>query len=186
MNLKNLVLSIAIAILTICVTIYGINTFYSSPEYNDFCGEYQTAEYIDNPIRCEDVGGYWYYDGLKSTDGKVTGYCDRNYYCSREYNSAQENWYRNIFFIGLPLGIIILLIGAFLFSLEFVGVGLMAGGVITIIYSTWGFFIQSADWVRFVISLVGLIAIIYSAYWYTKKVTKLEKKTHKRLTKKRK
>jgi hypothetical protein len=30
----------------------------------------------------------------------------------------------------------------------------MWGGVITIIYSTWGLFIQSANWIKFTISLV--------------------------------
>jgi len=171
MSVKNIVLSVAIAILTICVTVYGINTFYSSPEYNNFCGEYQTAEYIDSQERCEANEGYWYYDGLKSVEGNPTGYCDRNYYCSKEFNDAQETWYRNIFFIGLPLGIILIILGAFLFSLEFVGAGLMWGGVATIIYSTWGFFIQSADWIKFTLSLIALAIIIYFAYWYNKKVT---------------
>ncbi len=185
MNLKNFALAVAIAVLTICVTVYGINTFYSAPKYDDFCGQYQTAEFIDTPARCEETGGYWYSDGLKSTDGNVTGYCDRSYYCSREYTSAQDSWNRNVFFIGLPLGIIIILLGAFLFNLEFVGAGLMWGGVATIIYSTWGFFIQSADWIKFLISLIALGIIIYFAYWYTKRVEKKKSFVKKILKRKR-
>jgi len=170
MSLKNIVLSVAIAVLTICVAVYGINTFYPSPEYNSYCPEYQTAEYIDSPQRCEANSGYWYPYEEKTLEGEINGYCDRNYYCHKDFNSAQETWYRNIFFIGLPLGILIIIVGAFLFSLEFVGVGLMWGGVVTMVYSTWGFFLQSVDWIKFTISLVALAVIISFAYWYNKRV----------------
>ncbi|MBU2053109.1 MAG: hypothetical protein V1788_00955 [Nanoarchaeota archaeon] len=38
MKIKNAVLGIAIVVLTIFVTVYGINTFYEKPVYDDFCG----------------------------------------------------------------------------------------------------------------------------------------------------
>ncbi|MFH1311048.1 MAG: hypothetical protein ABIH65_01440 [Nanoarchaeota archaeon] len=38
MNLKNVLLAIAIIILTIFVTFYGINTLFPKPDYEDFCG----------------------------------------------------------------------------------------------------------------------------------------------------
>ena len=47
MSLKNIILGIAIIILTISVAVYGINIFYDRPEYGDFCGEFKTAEIID-------------------------------------------------------------------------------------------------------------------------------------------
>ena len=37
MILKNIVLGIAIIILTISVAVYGINLLYDKPEYADFC-----------------------------------------------------------------------------------------------------------------------------------------------------
>jgi|TARA_Y100000034_G_scaffold130733_1_gene189914 hypothetical protein len=56
-SLKNIVLGIAIIILTISVAIYGINLFYDRPEYSDFCEEFKTAEVIDTQERCEAIGG---------------------------------------------------------------------------------------------------------------------------------
>jgi len=57
MNIKNVVIGIAIIILTIFVAVYGINTFYPKPEYNDFCGEMKTREIITTQEKCEEIGG---------------------------------------------------------------------------------------------------------------------------------
>ena len=45
MNLKNVLLSIAIIILTIFVTYYGINTLFPKPAYEDFCSLGQFGDY---------------------------------------------------------------------------------------------------------------------------------------------
>jgi len=165
MGIKNFVLGIAIAILTISVSIYGIHTFYSSPEFSNFCNDSREYSPVETSSECQQLEGYWR-DYGKQIDGKEEGYCDLNYYCSEDYQNAREKWNKNLFYIGLPLGILIILLGAFLFKLEFVGAGLMGGGVITIIYSTWTFFFQSTQTVKFILSLIGLVLIIYFAYKY--------------------
>jgi hypothetical protein len=168
MHIKNIALSVVIIILTIFVTVYGINTFYSRPQYDNFCGEVQSPQIIEDASTCESIGGKWSnYDA--PVKGEFNGYCDREYTCRTNYDNAMEKWRQNVFFIGLPLGIIIILIGVFVFNLEFVGAGLTFGGIGTILYSAWGFFWESADWVRFVISLVALAIIIFFAYWYNRK-----------------
>jgi hypothetical protein len=167
MGVKNFVLGIAIAVLTISVAIYGIHTFYPSPEFSDFCNESKGYSIIETPSECESLNGSWI-DYGKQMDGNLNGYCDLNYYCSKEYQNASEKWDKKLFYIGLPLGILIILLGAFLFKLEFVGAGLMWGGVVTIIYSTWNFFFQSSQSVKFILSLMGLVLIIYLAYRYNR------------------
>ena len=71
--------------------------------------------------------------------------------------------------VALPLGIIIIIIGAFVFGLEAVGAGLMGGGVGTILYGVGGYWRYSADLMKFLLSLVGLIVVIYVAYWFNHK-----------------
>lgn len=168
MNIKNFVLGIAIAVLTIAVSIYGIHTFYSSPEFSDFCNDSSWEPVPRSAQDCLDKQGKWI-DYSKYEGNEESGYCDLNYSCSQEYSSSQKIWSKNLFYIGLPLGILIILLGAFLFKLEFVGAGLMWGGVITIIYSTWGFFMQSAQAMKFILSLVGLVIVIYFAYRFNRK-----------------
>lgn len=172
MSLKNIILGIAIIILTISVAVYGINIFYDRPEYSDFCEEFKTAEVIDNQQRCEEIGGKWNGDGIPRpvADGKsVSGFCDRDYTCRMELEDAQKKHSRNIFLIALPLGILVIALGAFVFGLEAVGAGLMGGGIGIILYGTGGFWRFADDWLKFVLSLVGLVALIWLAYWFNSK-----------------
>ena len=125
MNLKNIILGIAIIILTISVAVYGVNIFYDKPEYADFCEEFKTAAVItDNQERCEEIGGKWNEDGIprrieSTTD--VTGFCDRDYTCRMEFEDAQEKYSTKVFLFALPLGIVVIAVGAFVFGLEAVG-----------------------------------------------------------------
>ena len=176
MNVKNLVLGIAIIIVSISVVIYGINAFYSRPEYSDYCGEFKTAEFINTSERCEEVGGQWNDYGVESprkVDGDVsTGWCERDYVCREEYNNDSEIYRRNIFLIAIPLGILIIALGALVFSLDAVGAGLMGGGVGTIIYGVGGYWQYTQDWLKFIISLIGLVALIWLSYYFNKKFGK--------------
>ena len=171
MNLKNIILGIAIIILTISVAVYGINIFYDKPEYADFCGEFKTAEVIDNQERCEEIGGKWSEDGSpRPLNGEgVKGFCNRDYTCRMELEDAQEKYSRNIFLFALPFGIVVIAVGAFVFGLEAVGAGLMGGGVGIILYGVGGFWRFADDWLKFILSLIGLIAVIWLAYWFNSK-----------------
>lgn len=209
MGLKNVVLGIAIIILTLFVGVYGINTFYEKPEYNDFCGErgvplkerlvepeicpavcvemYEIKEVQCvaapcNPV-CEynECGSGCGPDGI-NTFGKLSQ-CEitltgKN--CYNIYDEEMKKYSKNVFLIAIPLGILIIAIGVFFFSLESVGVGLMGGGIGTLLYGTWGFFWQASDVIRFIISLIGLIAIIGMAYWLNSKNWNVWKRKGKR------
>ena len=177
MKIKNTVIGIAIIILTIFVTFYGINTFYPRPDYDDFCGEMKTQELIISLERCEEVGGKWnVYEVIEPIKGAQEGFCDRDYYCRQEMEEATKIRSRNVFLIALPLGILIIAFGAFLFSLDAVGAGLMGGGVGTLIYGAGAYWPYSENWIRFIISLVGLIVLIFLAYWFNKRIEKNKKR----------
>jgi hypothetical protein len=172
MSLKNVVIGIAIIILTISVAVYGVNTFYASPEYEDFCDESRIAEVIEDAERCEAIGGQWsVYDGPRSVDG-AEGYCDRDFTCREEYEDARETYSRNLFLITLPLGILIIALGALIFGLEAVGAGLMGGGVGIILWGVGGFWRFADDWLKFLLSLVGLVILIWLAYYFNKRLEK--------------
>ncbi|MDP2628672.1 MAG: hypothetical protein Q8P15_02115 [Nanoarchaeota archaeon] len=172
MSLKNLVIGIAIIILTISVVVYGVSTFYEEPKYEDFCGDYRTQEIIETQERCEEIGGMWnsYGEIPKPVNGEtIEGYCDRDYTCRQEYETANEKYSRNLFLITLPIGIAIIALGAIVFGLEAVGAGLMGGGVGTILWGVTGFWRFADDWLKFILSLVGLIVLIWLAYYFNRK-----------------
>ncbi len=173
MDIKNIVIGVAIIILTIFVTFYGINTFYPKPNYDDFCGEIKTQEVINSLERCEEIGGKWgVYESVRPVEGGAEGFCDRDYYCRQDLEDARKIRSRNVFLIALPLGIMIIVFGAFVFGLETVGAGLMGGGVGTLIYGAGAYWPYSENWIRFAISLLGLMVLIWFAYWFNKKMEK--------------
>ena len=177
MDIKNIIIGIAIIILTIFMGFYGINTFYPRPDYDDFCGDIKTQEKIETYERCEEVGGKWsVYESIGPAEERAEGFCDRDYYCRQDLEDARRIRSRNVFFIALPLGIFIIVFGAFLFSLEAVGAGLMGGGVGTLIYGAGAYWPYSENWIRFVISLVGLVILIFLTYrfntWFEKRKKK--------------
>ncbi|MFH1311047.1 MAG: hypothetical protein ABIH65_01435 [Nanoarchaeota archaeon] len=85
---------------------------------------------------------------------------------------------KKVFFLALPVGIAIVALGAFFFGLETVGVGLMGGGIGTLIYGSGAYWPYTLNWIRFLISLIGLVILIWLAYYFNKKFGK--KKSSKR------
>jgi hypothetical protein len=174
MKLREIILGIAVMILTIFVVVYGVSIFYPIVKYNDYCEEFKSAQIIDTFEECEKVGGNWiFYEDIKPVEGRdINGFCERNYSCNEEYKEAQEDRSKMIFFIVLPLGILLLILGGFLFGLESVGAGLMGGGIGSILYGAGGYWRYGTDILRFSLSLIGLIAVIYLSYWFNKKFGK--------------
>src|SRR3989339_446217 len=156
--IKNVVLGFAIFILTMFVTIYGINTFYERPQYNDYCEEFKTVKYISDEASCIELGGRWTAQEIQCIqDSKsITTPCP-------------EKYSRNVFLIAVPLGILIIALGTFIFNLNPVGVGLMFGGIGTLIYGAGGYWQYSENLFKFLISLVGLGIVIWFAYRFNKK-----------------
>ncbi|MFW6233160.1 MAG: hypothetical protein ACOC3Z_00695 [Nanoarchaeota archaeon] len=168
MNIKNLAIGIAIMILTLFVVMYGINTIYSEPKYEDYCNSsiIKSVKIIENKEKCIENNGKW--NSYDTPLNNRTGYCDSDYYCRQDYDNANENYYKNIFLITLPIGILIILIGMFLFGLEFVGSGLIGGGVLSIIYGVGSYWRYSEDVLKFILSFIGLIIVILAAYKFNK------------------
>ncbi len=176
MHIKNVVIGIAIIILTISVAIYGISTFYPEPDYSDYCDDFRYNIEINNSEQCDAAEGKWNeFNGPKPVEG-AEGYCNLNYYCEQEYSEVSEKRSKIIFLIAVPLGILVIILGALVFGLEAVGAGLMGGGVGIILYGVGGFWRFAQDWLKFLISLIGLVILIWFSYWFNEKSMKKGKK----------
>ena len=167
-SIKNIVFGIAIFFLTMFVGIYGISTLYEkAPDYNDYC------PVINVESECIAHGGIWNNYSYEGNPAKTVpaqpGYCDIYQKCSKEWDSAQEKYHRKVFFVALPLGIIVIAIGALAFGLEAVGAGLMAGGVGILLYGAGGYWQYAKDAIKFILSLIGLVVVIWLAYFINRK-----------------
>jgi hypothetical protein len=171
-SVKNVVLGIAIFLLAMFVGIYGIRAFYGAePKYENFCLQNM---YI-NQSNCELGNGTWINNGGQVVSPEVPtkvipgGYCDTTI-CQKNWDAANEKYTKGVFFIAAPLGVIMIAIGALVFGLEFVGAGLMAGGVGIIFFGVMGYWRFTTDWWKFIILLVGLLVVIWIGYFLNKRL----------------
>lgn len=171
MNIKNLILGIAIFILTVSVGIYGINTFYGAePKYESYC--VPSYSLINSSTACESINGTWQvYPVEKNIQNNyyTTGYCDTYRTCQPLYDAAVEKYSKGVFVIALPLGILIIAIGAIAFGLEFVGAGLMAGGVGILFFGVVNYWRFADDWIKFVLSAAGLVVVVLVGYYFNRR-----------------
>lgn len=190
MNMKNLVIGIAILILTISVVVYGVSLIYDSPEYSDYCSNNLKPALDLNdtqvcPAVCvemweikgtecvyNDCGSGCGPNGVTSFETKQQCEAALTGNCYESYEKAREDYSKNLFLITLPLGIIIIFVGALVFGLETVGAGLMGGGVGVILWGIGSFWRYAGESIKFILSLIGLIVIIWFAYYFNKDKSK--------------
>lgn len=169
---KNIVLTISIFILTLFVTIYGLNTLFERPSYDNYCQNIAPKS-LNNQTACIAEGGKW--TSYERPENNITGYCDTTFECRTTFDEANKRYSKKLFLIAMPLAILIIIIGAFL-SITSVGTGLMLGGVGTILYGTGSYWGYASNPLKFIISLIGLAILIWLAFRLERKVVKKKKR----------
>ncbi len=140
-KLKQRILTIAIAIIFVLFIGYGIQTFYPAPEYEDYCEE--RAIPVARTIE-------------EAEDLEQTELFEKQKQCRDDFENARQSYDRIVFIITAIIGIITIAVGVIL-KLESVSAGLMAGGVLTIVYGAIRYWYNMPDYIRF--SLLGLVLV---------------------------
>lgn len=171
MRVKNLVLGMGIVVVYALVLWQGIQAFYPSPEWDNFCDVRPrdlsrlqlpencafSSELVDKENACSKVKGFFQYE-YDDAGCIIDGYCDE---CQIDYNEARDGYSKNIFIISLIIGIVTLVVGFFVLKVEPVGSALLASGVWAIFYGTvWNWRNFGNVW-RFVLLLIVLVALIW-------------------------
>ncbi|MBX4212340.1 hypothetical protein KW787_02705 [Candidatus Pacearchaeota archaeon] len=176
MNVKNIVLGIGIFIVYMLMLGYGIEAFYPSPKYEAYCTgnefTYPKIPYGVTPTNCsyspqlqqqeqacyanQGQPAYTYND----QGCPVSAQCN---YCMKDFNDAQKSYSKVIFIIALITGIITLIVGFAILSVEPVGSALMASGIGAIFYGSVRNWANLSDIWRFLLLLVSLVILIWIA-----------------------
>src|SRR3989344_1654824 len=167
MNVKERILAIALAIIFVLFIHFGLNTFYISPKWDDYCGpnKYMPGE-IYSEQNCIAFNGTWTPYPLpekRAENITVTGWCDLTRECQESFDTVNEQYNRVIFILAGIIGLVTIIAATFL-NVESVALGLMGGGVLTIIYGTIRYLGNAEDWLRFAILGIVLIILIGLAY----------------------
>ncbi len=183
MDLKSKILTIGIALLLVFFVFVGIETFYPSPKWDDFCKEDLNFKTYETQAACEDAKGKWMENYPKPVCAQGVpcpqGYCDVQYYCRKDFEEVNKAYERQVFFIGVSLGIALFVIG-FLLQLETVSAGLTGGSVIVMTFSVMRYWNNLSDYAKFGILGFALAVLIYIAYKRTTKALGSKGKKSKR------
>ncbi len=189
-GLKQIAVAAAVAILFAVFVALLVDLIYPEPRYDAFCaadvyGKYPRP-YIEPPGRCDyDYQNNSAYnqclmDGATPVfDYNQTGcpvYESCNF-CNKEFDEAQKSYSRNIFIIVGIIGIIAIFAGT-LWRIEFLGTGLMFGGIFLLFYGTVRYFGDADKTLRVLIVFAELLIVIWIGYkkLYKKEERKKQKK----------
>ncbi len=161
-KIKQILLAVGIMVIFNFFVFYGIEAFYDSPEYQDFCPDRPFPVMNETQETCESAGGYWNPPMCPSGE-KCQGYCDMYYKCQKEFDAARKPYERNVFVISMVIGILTILVSLFL-PLESVSSGFMAGGVIVLIVGVIRYWNDLNEVLRFVILGIVLAILVWIGY----------------------
>ena len=199
-NVKNLVLGIGIIVVFALALWQGIEAFYPSSKYEDFCKS--TAPQVPmlkqgavcdlssqlqrEEERCYQQRGYPIYEYNNEGCQTSVKECDL---CNIDFEKSQDNHAKSAFYIALIIGLIALIVGYSILTIEPVGSALIGAGIWSFF---WGTLVNwrnlSSIW-RFLLLLLALILIIYitiklnTKKSQSKKKSKLLKKQKERFNK---
>lgn len=183
MNVKNLVLGIGIFIVYLLVLNYGIEAFYPSPQYDDFCDGKQYYYPGSTPAKpsegvnctitpsqqqsdmCMQQGGNVVADTYSAQGCALTFKCDT---CSKDWVEAQRAHSKIVFLISLIAGVLTLIVGWLFLTFEPVGSALMASGIGAFVFGSIRNWNNLSDVWRFLLLLVALVLLIWIAYMLNK------------------
>ena len=189
---KRVLLAVSIAIVLALFVGYGINSFYHPPRYENFCNE---TQYYPEPVKlyqgtgqllvaenCTTICKQMYPPKeLQQSCTSSVGYIKENHddlgcitsfrceTCQVEFDKVDEHYNRNVFIITSIVGLLALIVGGVLLSVEGVSAGIMGGGILTIIYGTIRFWTNLPDYGRFTILGIVLAVLIWVGYKKIKK-----------------
>ena len=162
MDIKQKLLALAIAIVLVLFIAVGIDTFYKAPE--NPCGriyEAQPKAFISN---CE----------LLQEPNKTNCFIEQQRFyenqsiesqkCYDEFQPIENLYKRNVFIILAILGVISIIVGFLLKELQALSLGLMFGGLITIIVGIIRYWANMNEYLRFIILGILLVILIWISY----------------------
>ncbi|MEK6908941.1 MAG: hypothetical protein AABX23_02730 [Nanoarchaeota archaeon] len=178
MKFKKFILGLGIFIVFALSLFQGLETFYPTPQWDDFCTNHAGPIGIKEPTSCSNLPdlqtkaeqcweskGQFVYE-YDSNGCAIDGYCDG---CSIDYENALDKHSQRVFIIAILVGILVFVAGLFLLSTEPVGSALMASGIWSVFYGVVKNWRNFTDSWRFLLLFVLLIVLIWVALRFNKK-----------------
>jgi hypothetical protein len=164
----NAVFGIGIAVVIYIVVLLGIQAFYPSVEYGDYCNDTFYAKPVMDFYSCDNNITVGECRELISEEANY----EENERCWEAYDEAQEKYNQNFFIIATLIGTLIIVAAYFFLSITNISAGIACSGIVLIL---WGFMRgwQSTDnMIKFIVSIIIASVVIFLAVKVNKKLNK--------------
>ena len=142
---KKIVLGFGIALVFAAVVHYGICTLFPEPKWND----YQIKGYYHLYKKASEI------EKDKLEKMKI----EKN----DLYKKHNEEWAIKYFYIGLPAGVIAVILGAVI-PMASIGSGMLGGGIIVLMFSYGNYWMHMPDLSKFLSLCAVLLLLIWVGY----------------------
>lgn len=144
---------------------YALSLVYKNPSYDSFCpNNLKVIENINDKDQCVNMGGQWTVESKSvSKETGIKGYCDQQFTCRNNYETAHKIYDRNVFITLVILGVICVLLGNFISGNNLISVALSLGGVFSFVIASMRYWNSADDLIKVVILFISLSILIYIA-----------------------
>ena len=176
-TIQKIALTLSIVIVLNLLFNYAIFAFYTSPQYDDFCGK-ETRQRYDSKDSCEAIGGEWVAynqgpyprpvpirvapDGEEFVEPKE--YCDTTANCRKAYDENRSFYNRNVFIMLISLGAVSFIAGFFFVAVPAVSSGLLFGGLLSLFIGNVRYWSDMSEYLRLIVLAVVLATLIWLGY----------------------
>lgn len=142
---KKIAVGFGIAIILPLMFHYGVSTFSPSPKYSDYR--------IDNYPQ----------DYKNASPEKKKEVTAKNKNLNLQFKSAKKEFQQHLFFVAVPLGLLLIIIGVFI-SNNAIGAGLVFGGIFSVSNGYINYWSELPDSLRFASLIVAFLILITVGY----------------------
>ena len=147
---------------------YTLSLAYKQPTYEIFCpNTSQVVENANTKEQCVALGGQWndnyYSQPIPAEKMAPKGYCDQQFTCRADYDSAQKVYDRNVFITLVILGALCVAAGTFLKKNLVIGMALSLAGVLSFIIASIRYWTSADDLIKVIILAIALAILIWVA-----------------------
>ncbi len=143
---------------------YTLSLVYKQPDFNTYCPNTAQVIQANTQESCVSKGGQWNENTAYAPQKiETNGYCDLQFTCRNEFESANKNYERNVFVTLVILGALCVLLGNYLKGNFLLGQALSIAGVFSFIIASMRYWSNADNLLKVIILAIALIILIWIA-----------------------
>jgi hypothetical protein len=155
---------VGLALVTNLLLLQITRTVFHEPQFENYCVQKPVTGELQTESACLESGGQWNVS-MPAVPGKESlvqsGYCNEQFQCQKEYDTAQRVYERNGFLVSVIGGTLLLILSLFLpVTALAVGQGLSLGAILSFVVGSMGYWSFMDEWLRLTVLVAAFVALI--------------------------